>query len=1064
MGKIRGTHSSPGIYSQFTDIAYAAKTLGVTTLGLVGETLKGPAFEPVMVKDYAEFQDYFGGCSAELFKDSSYPKYELPYIAKSYLSKSDQLYVCRVLGLSGYNAGPAFVITAQDATGNTQYVVAVLRSRGTYYKYTNVGDKCKNIANKYDELVFSCDKIELEPYTNVSIVIGCDGINAEQEPETGFPVNAINHGQFTIIAKKWAGIGVEGAEEDGYKVVGRYPVSLNAGSKDYIYNILGSTATVGEAAVFVEELYDLKLEELITNGDVNEISSGVTTIPELVISAVTDPVADFVNIPMDNLTRKNAGQTFICDVSGNSGTVESGETHNGYTYYEMNTSAGTLDTSTLKDMEVGYIYKVVSYHDQTSGIKKYAYTPVMKNVDDTPTKIHVDVVEQPEYESGITYATVEAVEVAKYNTFVALEAKTNNNTTVYNVITLSDASDYHEQFRCASTPWVVSELKGDAKDLQVKKLFRFHTISDGNDSSTQVKISIANVRPDDGTFDLYVRDFNDSDGNPYILESYKKLNMVPGDPKYIGLQIGTVDGAYELKSKYIMVEVIETDMTKTCVPAGFLGYPVRDYEAFADSGYTLEAPTFTYNRLYDDDIKEKRQYFGLSDITGIDTDMLSYKGKNAYTEVYTSGYTHAFHLDSTLSEEIREQLGSAITITVDGEEGTEDIIWDAVSPNNITSEGFPPIIGSEQDMEGTIYEDGKLRKFTLCFYGGFDGWDIYRNARTNTDEFKANKYKGKIENGHGQTFSKIQNGISLALTGNCITSDYYAYLAGVNQFEIPEKYLINLFATPGIDYVNHTSLTSEILDMLEEKRQDTFYVATTPDKPWGSSDAIEDMYSSSDAAENLEDTSIDTYIASTYYPWVKKWDEENNKYIFLPPTKDVLRNMADVDNKSYPWYAPAGVERGNVDAERMRFFAKLEDEDNVYDGRINPLKTFSKEGIKIWGNKTMYTGDTPMNRINVVRLMLYMKRLIIESTRGLIFEPNDTTLAKQFDSIVRPILNQIRTDRGITDFRLTVSQTPEQMDAHELSAVIYVKPTPTLEYIEINFVVTPQSVSFDEIQ
>jgi phage tail sheath protein FI len=174
--------------------------------------------------------------------------------------------------------------------------------------------------------------------------------------------------------------------------------------------------------------------------------------------------------------------------------------------------------------------------------------------------------------------------------------------------------------------------------------------------------------------------------------------------------------------------------------------------------------------------------------------------------------------------------------------------------------------------------------------------------------------------------------------------------------------------------------------------------------------------------------------------------------------------MADVDNKSYPWYAPAGIERGAVDATRMSFFAKLEDEDTVYDARINPLKTFSKEGIKVWGNKTMYTGDTPMNRINVVRLMLYMKRLIIESTRGLIFEPNDTTLAKQFDSIVRPILNQIRNDRGITDFRLQVSQTPEQMDAHELSAVIYVKPTPTLEYIEINFVVTPQGVSFDDIQ
>ena len=289
------------------------------------------------------------------------------------------------------------------------------------------------------------------------------------------------------------------------------------------------------------------------------------------------------------------------------------------------------------------------------------------------------------------------------------------------------------------------------------------------------------------------------------------------------------------------------------------------------------------------------------------------------------------------------------------------------------------------------------------------------------------------------------------------------YVDITSNAEIPEKYLINLLATPGIDYVNNTLLTNEVLDVVEEKRQDTFYVATTPDKPWGSSDAIDDMYSAQDVADNLDDTSIDTYYAATYYPWIKFFDEESNKYIFLPPTKDVLRNMADVDNKSYPWYAPAGTERGTVDCTKMHFFAKLEDEDTVYDGRINPLKTFSKEGVIVWGNKTMYTGDTPMDRVNVVRLMLYMKKLIVEACRRLIFEPNDTTLVDEFKDIVNPILAQIKSDRGITDYRLDPSQTPEQMDAHEMSATIWVKPTPTLEYIELNFVVTPQGVSFSDM-
>lgn len=1046
MGKIRGTHSSPGVYTQFTDLSYAAKTLGITTLGIAGETLKGPAFEPILINDYSQFMDYFGGTSAEKYKDSQYPRYQLPYIAKSYLGASDRLYVCRVLGLSGYNAGPAFIITATDDAWEKQYVIAVLRSRGTYKKFANVGTEC-NPVSKYDTLEFACDKVTIEPYTNVSVIVNC-GVTAGTDTNVDYPINAINYGQFTLVAHKYDPE-AEDADEDGYVEVGRYPISLNAGTKDYIYNVLGSKATEGSAAIFVEELYDAMLSDLIERGKVTQIgaessnASGSTRelikYNELQIDAVADPVRDFVTIPQDELKRKQLGQTFIC---AEAGEPISGDTGNGFMFYETDENGQILAGSEPLPMVVGGIYIVNSFVDQKSGVKKYVYIEMKEDGD--PIVVGKIV-------KGDLVDTVDAVKVLAYDAFICLSDDEES------LVPLADMSDYHDQFRCASTPWIVSELKGDGKDLQVKKLFRFHTISDGTESNTEVKVSISNVRPDEGKFDVIVRDFGDSDGNPTVLESYKNLTMIPGDSKYIGLQIGTLDGAYECKSKYIMVEVIENDMTKNCVPCGFLGYPVRDY-----SDKDLEAPTFKYNTVYDEDIKAKRQYFGLSDITGVDSDMLSYKGKNAYTDEYTHGYTNPFHLDSTLSDTVRQGLGTGITITIDGDPDTNGISWDAVSPNNVTIEGKAPIIGTEDEMEGTIYEDKALRKFTVCFYGGFDGWDIYRNVRTNSDEFKASKYKGTIKNGYGQTFSKIQDGTYLALEGNCITSDYYAFLAAYNQFEIPEKFVINLFATPGIDYVNNQMLVEDVLDMIEEKRQDTLYVVDTPDKPFGASDAIDEMYSSKDAAENLEDAGIDTYYACTYYPWVKFFDKENNIFINLPATKDVLRNMADVDNKKFPWYAPAGIERGKVECTKMHFFAKLEDEDNVYDGRINPLKTFSQDGVKVWGNKTMYTGDTPMNRINVVRLMLYMRKLIIESSRGLIFEPNDVTLKAEFENIVNPILAQIKRDRGITDYRLDVEQTPEMMDAHELQCKLWVKPTPTLEYIEINFIVTPQGVDFDQ--
>jgi len=1043
MGKIRGIHSSPGIYTKFTDISYAAKTLGVTTLGLVGETLKGPAFEPIPISSWTEFVEYFGGTSPVKFKGSKYPKYELPYIAKEYLSVSDQLYVCRVLGLSGYNAGPAFVITAHGGDGKER-AIAVLRSRGTYKKYPMVGDDCEPVGD-YDTIKHFVTGVTLSEY--VRTVIGPNGCEDDiRTREEGFEINLNNYGRFTI----------ECSGESGFTA--SYPVSLNVEDKDYIYNVLGSDPLIGSAALYVEELYDVMLADEIGLGNLTNISRTVTTKEPLEIIPVTEPVSDFVTVDFDNLSRKMLGQAYLYNGIGGENPLE-----NGFKFLvtDDNDAVQVDDEGnpTIEPMVPGYIYGVSSYTNPLKSNKKeYVYVQLKKEEAVTsgntatgnfksdssrvvPCKIS-------KIDTDTTPNKVYTVKVLSQNKYYCLDEQNDN------VIEAADFSDYKEGFRCAQTPWIVSELKGNGTNVDVLKLFKFYSISDGNKANTEFKVSIANVSPDNGTFDVYIRDFNDTDGSIVVLESYKGLTMKKGDKNYIGYKIGTLNGEYEAKSKYVLVDIVENDMTEECVPCGFLGYPTRNYG-------DVEQPTFKYNITYDSNLSERKQYFGLSNITGVDVDMLTYKGKYAYTDDYSHGHTDAFHLDSRISKRAKELI-SGLTITVDEDPSTSGITWQAVA-SNITNGMEAAIIASDYEMEGSIYESKTMRKFTVCLYGGFDGWDIYRESRTNTDKYRVNKYRGKIENGVGKTFSLIDNPESIALSGNCINTDYYAYLAGAMQFENPEKTLINLFATPGIDYVNQNLLTNDILEMIEDVRGDALYVITTPDKPAGVTDAIDEMYTPREATYNLEETNIDTYYAATYYPWIKYYDRDNLIYLNLPVTKDVLRNMADVDNKKYPWYAPAGIERGNVNCVKARIFSKLEDEDTLYDARINPVKTFSRDGVKIWGNKTLYTGDTPMNRINVVRLMLYMRKLIVEACRGLIFEPNDTTLKGEFEGIVKPILEQIQKDRGITAFRLDVSQTPEQIDAHEMSCVLWVKPTPALEYIEINFMVTPQGVDFDMV-
>ena len=137
---------SPGVYTSERDLTFVAQSVGVTTLGIVGETLQGPAFEPIFITNYDEYQVYFGGTSPERFVNTQIPKYETSYIAKAYLGQSNQLFVTRVLGLSGYDAGPSWSITTIanpdpstiSATGTTGSQTLSFSATSTSVTVTNV--------------------------------------------------------------------------------------------------------------------------------------------------------------------------------------------------------------------------------------------------------------------------------------------------------------------------------------------------------------------------------------------------------------------------------------------------------------------------------------------------------------------------------------------------------------------------------------------------------------------------------------------------------------------------------------------------------------------------------------------------------------------------------------------------------------------------------------------------------------------------------------------------------------------------------------------------------------
>jgi hypothetical protein len=581
----------------------------------------------------------------------------------------------------------------------------------------------------------------------------------------------------------------------------------------------------------------------------------------------------------------------------------------------------------------------------------------------------------------------------------------------------SDGTNFLQRFDTPISPMVVSEVRGG----EVSDLFQVITISDGDSANNQIKIMIQNVNIETGEFDLIVRDFNDTDENMVVLERFTRCSMNPDLPGYVARKIGTSDTEYELRSKYIMLLMAENHPIDA-FPAGFKGF--LNNSSFG-SGNKLGSVMYKTDYFDAGDIisyeadgtpilsggdKIRKVSLGLSSQVGFDKDLLKYKGVGATT------YTDGFHLSKN-----------------------------ATGVTTSTFQTTPYDLEGQTDIDNNKMANINNRKFTFAVYGGHDGWDIYRNVRTNGDAyiFGKNTYvSGNTDN----------NGVFSKQFGN---SDYYAYLDGINTFGNPEAIDINVFATPGIDWYNHSSLVSQAIDMVEEERADSLYIINAP--------GPNDFQSADDIAEELDNLGLDSNYSATYWPWIQVRDTDNATQLYIPPTGEVLKNIALTDNVSYPWFAVAGYSRGLVNSIKAYKKLTLDERDDLYKNRVNPIATFSDTGTIIWGNKTLQIRESALDRINVRRLLLRARKLISAVAVRLLFEQNDEQVRNEFLRLVNPILESIKKERGLTDFRVTVSNDPEDIDANTLRGKIYIKPTRSLEFIDVEFIITPTGASFDNI-
>jgi len=898
---------SPGVKFREQDLSFVTKTVGVTTLGLVGETPKGPAFQPVAIEDKGQFRARFGEQSIEKFPSGDL-KYQLPYVANSYLDQSNQLYVTRVLGLSGYQAGPAWAVTlsagvdtsttGQTATGSTveaysngSYLGMSITATGetgiVNTGYTKTGSFFTTVQHEISVLTYSSGSgtvtdftrtitaNTLSDYENMVVALIRSRASVEDvedaSPETTFDASAVTitsnatntgtgdlFGKFTITAT-----GADGSEE--------YVVSLNPDSRDFISNVLGNKPKGKNTKIYVESVF-----------------------PDLIKKLDADGVA-----------------------------------------------------------------------------------------------------------YGVSSTLVKA--------------------------TSSAFTDYRDAFKTPETPWVVSELRGNT----VERLFKFISISDGNAANREIKISIQNIDPVSKEFDIIVRDFNDTDDNMVPLESFLRCSMQKGLNNYIGNRIGTSDGDFDIQSNFIMLE-LDANAPNDAFPAGFEGYVYYDFAASATSfGSDAKAPAMFYKTSYETTDRVNRTYLGVSEKaydaanlegTGINQNLFNFAGLDISTSNGNapSGYlkTKGFHLDSGATGSYSD--GATIIGEFEVGESAFQTASDVADNSN-------------------AYFAKNSRKFTFVPYGGFDGWDEHRVRRSNGDLYAS----GQIYDG--------------AASASAVATDYQAWANAIETFANPEQVTINLFATPGINFSDNLSLINSGIELVEERRADSLYIIDAPDQP-DTATLAEDIVDLLDAAD------IDSSYAAIYYPWIQIRDTTNNQNVYIPPTAEVVKSIAFNDNIAFPWFAPAGLQRGVTDAKRARRKLSLEERDTLYNGRINPMATFPETGVAIFGQKTLQKRQSALDRVNVRRLLLQLKVLISNIAVRLVFEQNDQTTIDSFLNKVNPILDTVKRERGLEQFQVKMddtNNTPESRDRNELYGEISIVPTKSVEYIGLNFTISPSGASFE---
>ena len=602
-------------------------------------------------------------------------------------------------------------------------------------------------------------------------------------------------------------------------------------------------------------------------------------------------------------------------------------------------------------------------------------------------------------------------------------------------VSLQLVSNYEflQDYTTAATPWITSQNIGSAP----KNLFKFNTISHGTSVNHEIKVAITNIKTSTevadpegyGTFSVVVRrvntinipnspySSNDSDFDQDIVEIFNNVNLDPNSSRYIARVIGdkyqtinssnqlVINGDYSNLSNFIRVEVdsavAERTNDNSLIPFGFRA--VISPTPMVSGSVNLYAASYVTSQAANTGAYNKNICFGF--------DFASTPNLTYLAPTPTSGSVTGSNVDFYLGS-VSQPAGAS---------------YPAGSPYTGTLESSL--------TAGTFTTNVSVdtRKFIVPFQGGFDG------TRPNLPKFTGANITS------ANTFGFDCSGTSKTGT--------VAYRKALTLLSDADYYDINMILTPGLLDSLHSVVTSEVRS-LAESRQDTFYVMDSNE------------IDASDTAVTQQVRTIDSSYTATYWPWVRIINPSNNVPTWVPPSVVVPGALAFNDAIAAPWYAPAGLTRGGLTSVTDTYQNLSQARrDTMYENRVNPIANFPNEGVVIWGQKTLQARPSALDRVNVRRLLITVKKFIASSTRYLVFDPNSTATRNRFLSIVNPYLEQVKAEQGLYAFRVVMdgtNNTADLIDQNILYGQLFLQPTRTAEFIILDFNIQPTGAAFPE--